>query len=31
MSEEMHSFTLNNVLPNLATISDLEEYIKALS
>ena len=29
-SEEMHSFTLNNVLPNLATISDSEEFIKAL-
>ena len=29
-NEEMHSFTLNNVLPNLATISDSEEFIKAL-
>lgn len=29
-NEEMHSFTLNNVLPNLATISDSGEFIKAL-
>jgi ureidoacrylate peracid hydrolase len=28
--EEIHSFTLNNLLPRLATISDSEEYIKAL-
>lgn len=29
-NEEMHSFTLDNVLPNLATISDSGEFIKAL-
>jgi len=29
-SEEMHSFTLDNVLPNLATIFNSEEFINAL-
>jgi len=29
-SEEMHSFTLDNVLPNLAVISNSEEFINAL-
>lgn len=29
-NEEMHTFTLNNVLPNLATVSDSEEFVKAL-
>ena len=29
-SEEMHSFTLDNVLPNLATVSNSEEFIRAL-
>jgi nicotinamidase-related amidase len=29
-NEEMHSFTLNNVLHRLAIISNSEEYIKAL-
>jgi len=29
-NEEMHSFALNNVLPNLAIISDSEEFIKAI-
>ena len=29
-NEEMHSFTLDNVLPNLATISNSEEFINAL-
>ena len=28
--EELHSFTLDNVLPNLATISNSEEFINAL-
>lgn len=30
-NEEIHSFTLDNVLPRLATISNSEEYLKALS
>jgi nicotinamidase-related amidase len=29
-NEEMHSFTLDNVLPHLATISNSEEFINAL-
>jgi nicotinamidase-related amidase len=29
-NEEAHSFTLNNVLPNLAAISDSAEFVKAL-
>ena len=29
-NEEMHSFTLDNVLPNLATISNSEEFMTAL-
>lgn len=29
-NEEMHSFTLDNVLPNLAAISNSEEFINAL-
>ena len=29
-NEEIHSFTLDNVLPNLATISNSEEFINAL-
>lgn len=29
-NEEAHSFTLNNILPNLATISDSAEFVKAL-
>jgi nicotinamidase-related amidase len=30
-NEEMHSFTLDNVLPNLATISNSEDFVNALS
>lgn len=29
-SQEVHSFTLNNVLPAFGTISDSEEFVKAL-
>ena len=29
-NEEMHSFTLDNVLPNVAAISNSEDFIKAL-
>ena len=29
-NEEIHSFTLDNVLPNIATIFDSVEFIKAL-